>query len=150
MKTTKFLIIAIFIALVSNTYAQESLLVTKEKDVEWNEYTKKWDWDDEWYYNDADEYWTIKFTVLNSESTEFLVEELDGDFYESYTVSYIGYDREYGIFEYENFDAKGEYETKKIWVKNTNLTSLAMNGWPEKGVFVYFWYDEFAIIITNN
>ena len=144
------LIITFFFVLINNTYAQESLMITSLMEQEKNEYTEEWKgWPDVWA--DMEEEYgakgSVKFTVLDNESTEYLVEFLVGDAYFSLTVYYTEYDRDKGWFVYDGYD--DDDDAVKMWVEGANLTSLAINGWPDKIVTIYFWWNAEALVIRN-
>ncbi len=129
------------------SYSQESLKIQYIKTQEKNEYTGEWEgWPDEWEDVEEDNV-TIKFTILNTESTEFLVEILEPDGYSSVTVIFWQYNREEGRFEYLILD--DDIEDGEIWVYGANLSSLAMNGWDEKDVTIYLIDEDSALAITN-
>ena len=143
------ILITVLLLLFANiSYSQVSLKVQYVMVQEKNEYTGEWEgWPDEWI-DIEEENWTIKFTIMDNESTEFLVEVLIADSYESFDVIFWEYNREKSRFEYLILD--DEVEDGEIWVYESNLSSLAMNGWPDKTVNIYFWIDDIAILITNE
>ncbi len=150
MKYLNIIFTAFLFILISNTYAQVSLDLSLMKELEYNFDTEEWDGLSSEWENIEEENYTLKFTVLDNESTEFLVEFLDGESYDFATVIFTKYNRTNAWFEYET-DVDSE-EQLLITVDGANLTSLAINGFPEKPVLIYFWNltEGFAFVFYNE
>lgn len=138
-----FLTFLTFFLIANSSFSQTSLKMTKTMSQYWDTELSEWSgWPDEWSYYLEDEEPIIKFTKLDDEGSEFLVEIWTPD-YASFTVTYDGFNEEQDAHVYKDVNED------EVWIIGSTISELALNGWPDNTVQIYFWIysDNYSLLL---
>ena len=142
MKKLGLLFFAFFLVSTSS-FSQKSLKMTRTMTQYWSEFNKEWTgWPETYdYYEEGNEP-IIKFTKLDVDGKEFLVEIWTPD-HASFKVSYTGFREDQNAHVYE--DSSGD----EVWILGSTISYLSMNGWPDNVVSIYFWIysEDYALLM---
>ncbi len=132
-----------FLCIAVAASSQTSLRLTKIKIQYWNDYLSKWSgWPNDWSYYEYDAQPIIRLTKLDNEGYRFQIESWINGEYNSFSVSYNGYDSKNNWYEYT--DTAGDM----VAIKGSTLSNLSLYGWPDNLVQIYFWLYSADIAIV--
>ncbi len=115
-------------------HSQMSLKITKMKQVTWSSYSNAWSpWPVDWrsYQRGAEP--VITLYSLDDDGYKFrVITDINGQSF-LFDVTFAGYDANNNWSKYK--DVNGD----EVDISGSTMTKLAMYGWPDSVVQIYFW-----------